>query len=198
MQNVLWPEDIKCPIVVGLAGKDRIVPSKPLRRYLLSHSSFATTPSNPSSGNSTSIGKDDGSPDGNLIAAGGVVVGGSGGGGGDGGSNSMLTGASKFHTLNVASHSRAPSFGAAFPFATGASGVAVDGKGGRHTPVSASMAETVWGSGEEDSEKGGGVAAKRVELVYWAEAGHGHVLGKPKALDDFVRVATRQEEALFS
>ncbi|CAN0336861.1 unnamed protein product, partial [Scytosiphon promiscuus] len=35
--NILWPEDVKCPIVVGLAGEDRIVPSKPLRRYLRAH-----------------------------------------------------------------------------------------------------------------------------------------------------------------
>ncbi|CAM9685755.1 unnamed protein product, partial [Laminaria digitata] len=43
--NVMWPDDIRCPIVVGLAGRDTIVPTKPLRRFLLSHPCFATNAS---------------------------------------------------------------------------------------------------------------------------------------------------------
>ncbi|CAM9755148.1 unnamed protein product, partial [Discosporangium mesarthrocarpum] len=35
-QNILWPEDLHCPAVVGLAGGDKVAPAKALRRYLLS------------------------------------------------------------------------------------------------------------------------------------------------------------------
>lgn len=36
----MWPEDVKCPIVVGLAGLDKIVPINPIRRLVLSHPDF--------------------------------------------------------------------------------------------------------------------------------------------------------------
>ncbi len=186
----MWPEDIKCPIVVGLAGRDRIVPCKPLRRYLLSYGSFAAKQP---SGGSNIAAKGSGSRSGNVRAAGGGVV-----GGGSGGGFSMLNGKTrcKVHKCNVAAHGHAPSFGAALQPAAGGSGVRVDGKGGRLTAVAAAAS---WGSGAEGRGRSGGRAAtKKVELVYWAEAAHGNVLGDPKALDDFVRVATRQEEVFLA
>ncbi|CAM9666262.1 unnamed protein product, partial [Choristocarpus tenellus] len=35
-KNILWPEDLHCPAVVGLSGCDTVAPTKALRRYLLS------------------------------------------------------------------------------------------------------------------------------------------------------------------
>lgn len=181
----MWPEDIKCPIVVGLAGRDRIVPNKPLRRYLLSHGAFAAKSSAPAT---------------NITSNSASKGGGGGGGLGARAGFSMLNGKSRcrVHKCNVASHGHAPSFGS-LPSAANGGGTRVVGKGGRHT---AAVAAAGWGSGAKNSSDtdgvGGGGAAKKVELVYWAEASHGNVLGDPKALDDFVRVATRQEEVFLA
>lgn len=55
-QNILWPEDIQCPVVVSLAGLDKISPVKPIRRMLLSYPGFTSqwSPSVPSELQATS------------------------------------------------------------------------------------------------------------------------------------------------
>lgn len=207
----MWPEDVKCPIVVGLAGLDRIVPSRPLRRYLLSHGDFVTNPA-------TSIpsGMNTKSTDGLMSGGGGKnnsTVGRSSGGGArsglgrPGGAFALMNGNNrcKVHTCKIggkctghgAGHVSAPCHsggGGISSAGSNGSSVRADGKGGVRRPTSKGGGT---GSGSNIDRSGGGVA-KRVELVYWSDSGHGNVLGDPWALDEFVQVATRQEQAFLA
>lgn len=58
-KNTMWPEEIHCPMVVGLSEMDKLVPVQPIRRFLLSHPSlYRTTPiSPPGSVSSSEVGK---------------------------------------------------------------------------------------------------------------------------------------------
>lgn len=198
-QNVLWPEDVKCPIVVGLAGLDRIVPTRPLRRYLLSHGDFATTTAKSIDGPTGVAGSGRSNPSIGRAAAARNGLGRPGGG------FALMNGNSrrKVHTCNVGGkhtghgtrHFPAPcpsGGGGGLSSAASSGSIRPDSQGGVRRPTAKAA-----GSGGGGSDKGGGGAAKRVELVYWSDAGHGNVLGDPWALDEFVRVSTRQEEAFL-
>lgn len=221
----MWPEDIKCPIVVGLAGQDKIVPCKPLRRYLLSHSTFATSPSCPSGLNMSSvdglinrggvgsngkhigesIGSSSGTGDGSLRKGTGWTP--AGGGGGARGFVTTVNGNNrcKVHKCNggykcnghgglAASHGSAARPGGLVSAANGGSHVSKAAVLGQ-SPEAAAKRGVAKAIGDGSDFRGDGVV-KRVELVYWTDAGHGNVLGDPSALDEFVRVATAQGEAL--
>lgn len=198
----MWPEDVKCPIVVGLAGLDRIVPTRPLRRYLLSHGDFTAPPaSEPKSvdGLTNGVSK-------SCSSVGRGIAGGARNGlFRPGGGFALMSGNTrcKVHTCNVKGkctghggggqvsapyHSSSGGLSSAASNGNGTS-VRVGGQGGVHRPTAKG------GGSGSGSEKSGGGAATRVELVYWSDAGHGNVLGDPWALDEFVRVATRQERA---
>lgn len=44
----MWPEEIHCPMVVGLSEMDKLVPVHPIRRFLLSYPLSRATPISPS------------------------------------------------------------------------------------------------------------------------------------------------------
>ena len=157
----MWPDDIRCPIVVGLAGRDTIVPAKPLRRLLLSHPSFATnafvTAGNPSDGHD---GNNIGWSDNGVCNRDGPVHGGSGSAAHGAGSSAQEGGVN------------------------GRNGF---GRNGGGSPAPA------FSSGGDKGKTDAGV--KRAELVYWPKMGHGAVLGNPRALNEFMQVVERQENA---
>eukprot|EP00903_Cladosiphon_okamuranus_P020036 g18404.t1 len=189
--NVMWPEDVKCPIVVGLAGLDKIVPTRQLRRYLLSHGDFARTNIKSVDGlangggakNSTSAGRS---------SAGGVFAGRHGLGRPGGGFALMNgNGRCKVYTCNVKGKCTGHGGGAGH-VAAPCHSIRGGSRGGARPPTAKGDSSGI-GS---DVDKSGGSVAKRVELVYWPDAGHGNVLGDPWALDELIAVATRQEQAL--
>lgn len=173
-------------MVVGVAGKDGIIPVKPIRRYLLSHKKFKTT------GSSLPPGADATPVEGLITRSSNCANGPDIGGGGykvpehRGGKV-------------VADQDLTPLLGSP---ATSYGGVAT-------APVTASPsinshgevcspAPTEWPPRDDGSFCGGsdyGGFAKRVELVYWPDAAHGEVLADQSALDELVRVATRQKQA---
>lgn len=207
----MWPEDVKCPIVVGLAGLDRIVPTRPLRRYLLSHGDFDTAPaaSEPKSVDGLASGGGGGGSKSNSSVGRSVAGGARNGLFRPGGGFALVKGNTRcrVHTCNVkgkctghgggggsgSGNVSAPchSSGALSSAASNGTSVRAGSQGGVRRPTAKGI-----GSGG-GSEKSGGGAAKRVELVYWSDAGHGNVLGDPWALDEFIRVATRQEGAFL-
>lgn len=202
----MWPEDVKCPIVVGLAGLDRIVPTRPLRRYLLSHGDFVTTNTKSVDGLVNAGGGKNNSSVGRSSAGG--VFGGRHGLGRPGGGFALMNsnGRSKVHTCNVkgkctghgggAGHVPAPchSSGGLPSAANKCTSIRGDSRGGARRLVAKGGSS---GSGSDVDKSGRSGVAKRVELVHWPDAGHGNVLGDSWALDEFIGVATRQEEAFL-
>ncbi|CAM9235807.1 unnamed protein product [Ectocarpus sp. 12 AP-2014] len=222
--NVMWPEDIKCPIVVGLAGQDKIVPCKPLRRYLLSHSTFATSPSCPSGlnmssvdglinrgggggngkHNDESVGSSSGTGDGSLRVGSGWTP--AGGGGGARGFVTNVNGNNRCKVHKCIGGYKCNGHGgpaASHGSAARPGGLVSAANGGGHVSKAAVSGQSPEAAGKRgiakamgDGSDSGGDGVKRVELVYWTDAGHGNVLGDPWALDEFVRVATAQGAAL--
>lgn len=187
-QNILWPEDVKCPIVVGLGGKDRIVPSKPLRRYLLAHSTFATSFSSLQGVNMNSVE--------GLINCGGSCANGRATGGGgcendqhSGGKRTLVRGPTPLH-----SGPGSPFGGHVTAAVSGSS--SINGNGGVFALAmdEDAVGDNVGINNVANIRRSGGVA-KRVELMYWPNAVHGEALARPSMLDEFIRVATRQEQA---
>lgn len=165
LQNIMWPDDIRCPMVVGLAGQDRIVPTKPLRRLLLSHPSFVTSAPPTAAKIFDGHDRSDSGCSGNGVGG----LDGRVDNGGGGGSGSGANGAEdSVHSGDLA----------------GRNGLERNG-GGSSAP---SFAGSGGNGGNPDA------AAKRVELVYWPKEGHGHVLSDPRALSSFMRVVERQEK----
>lgn len=219
-QNVLWPEDIQCPMVVGLAGMDKIVPAKPLRRFLLSHPSFLpgaagsthdangnTLCNGQSNGMSTS--KSSGQPTGATPRRG-----------------SRRRSVGDMHRNEArkqlppscvqedcTSNRRSTKISSSDGSKSGNEQPQMDqrtddlayskashlDKGVRHAKTVA-VAATNGADGSVNSVDGGLIncvgqaVAKRVELVYWSELGHGWALGDVRRLDEFVEVLRRQDE----
>lgn len=175
-------------MVVGLAGLDKIVPAKPLRRLLLSHPSFAASNASPAAANPS------GDSD-NSAINGGPGGGGGGARNGDGQVNDDGS------TSSV--HRRHGTRGSASIGNNG--GRTIGNRNGcarKGRSSSADKEEGVCPEGVEGGARGGEDApaatiTRRAELVYWPEAGHGRALGDLAALRKLMRVAKRQEEAFL-
>lgn len=170
-QNVLWPEDIQCPLVVGLSGQDKIVPVKPIRRFLLSHPSMTTTA--PSGGQGRGIDHVRNDP-------------------------SSIHGCSRNKCTNSDCH-RGSDDGSSEPIVSNKGGPPADEVCGR-TGSSTYFAEDGGVFPQVDKRKKYGTSRdvgspKEVELLYWPNHGHAWVLGDPTALSEFMAVAARQEQA---
>lgn len=163
----MWPDDIRCPIVVGLAGRDTIVPAKPLRRFLLSHPSFASSASVAAGERTDGRDGSDSGCSGNGVRNEDDLVHSGGGSGGGGGSVAYDAGASVQKGD-------------------------VDGLNGFERNGGDPSAPAFSSGGDCGKT---GAAVKRAELVYWPKMGHGVVLGNPRALSEFMRVVDRQEKA---
>lgn len=194
-QNVLWPEDIQCPIVVGLAGLDKIVPAKSLRRFLLSHPTLATPNTAPPSITSSSEdGETQSEDDGNTV-----------------GSNSKNPGKgnARQRSSNVRSSKRNGGYKrnghGSSAFGNGKNGTFGDSSGGGSNGAAEGLPIADKGRSVYSAKEGGAegnekevTTVKRVELVYWSEVGHGHALGDPQKLSEFMRVVAEQERVFAS
>lgn len=129
-------------------------------------------------------------------------------GGGSSGDNSasgfsLMQGGNRCKVHQCGSgHDHAASHGSAVPRGGPVTSVnktskGISGKGRVPSDPAVEVGDSAKGNGESGGGRGSGGdgVAKKVELVYWSDAGHGNVLGDAWALDEFVRVSTRQEEA---
>lgn len=187
-QNVLWPQDIQCPMVVGLAGLDKIAPAKPIRRFLLSYPGFADTAQSPPTLR----------PNGTTPAT-------------------RYASTAPFYPSNnskknavpspviaptsipggFADDGHGPKVGSTTADSTASEGMAIASCHGGGC-VAGGNADDVGNCGDESSVfgKGGGLRreTRRVELVFWPHLGHGHPLIRPRALDELVRTVEQQAQ----
>ena len=163
----MWPEDIQCPVVVGLAGRDKLIPVRPLRRFLLSYPALYSSTASPGPNSSSSRWARPNTQGGN----------------GDG----QGMGKSRGNKSRIADDGYT---------AWGEQGEGGGGRSAITAGSPPTIADDS-GREKDSGCSGTGAAGppKRVEIVFWPRHGHGSVLAHPGALKEFDRVCRRQEEA---